>query len=62
MVAGLDHLRHAHRAVLNAEPPELLALELRLALEELEFFSREVRIMGVYPAHPFRFREPAAAD
>ncbi len=27
---------------------------LQLALEELEFFSREVRIMGVYPAHPFR--------
>ena len=29
------------------------------ALGELEFFSREVRIMGVYPAHPFR-REVAA--
>ncbi len=27
---------------------------LRLALEELDFFSHEVRIMGVYPAHPFR--------
>ena len=27
---------------------------LRRALEELEFFSREVRILGVYPAHPFR--------
>ena len=27
---------------------------LRNALEELEFFSREVRILGVYPAHPFR--------
>jgi len=27
---------------------------LRLALEELRFFSREVRILGVYPAHPFR--------
>jgi prephenate dehydratase len=27
---------------------------LRLALEELDFFSREVRILGVYPAHPFR--------
>lgn len=32
---------------------------LRLALEELEFFSREVRILGVYPAHPFRFRSRA---
>jgi len=27
---------------------------LRLALEELNFFSREVKILGVYPAHPFR--------
>ncbi len=27
---------------------------LKLALEELEFFSRELRILGVYPAHPFR--------
>ena len=27
---------------------------LKLALEELSFFSREVRILGVYPAHPFR--------
>ncbi len=27
---------------------------LRLALEELEFFSREVRILGVYPAHSYR--------
>ena len=27
---------------------------VRLALEELSFFSREVRILGVYPANPFR--------
>jgi prephenate dehydratase len=27
---------------------------LKLALEELRFFSREVRILGVYPGHPFR--------
>ena len=27
---------------------------LRRALEELSFFSREVKILGVYPAHPFR--------
>ncbi len=27
---------------------------LARALEELGFFSREVRILGVYPAHPFR--------
>jgi len=30
------------------EPP------LARALEELGFFSHEVRILGVYPAHPFR--------
>jgi prephenate dehydratase len=24
------------------------------ALEELKFFSRELRILGIYPAHPFR--------
>ena len=31
------------------------------ALEELDFFSREVRILGCYPASPFRekIREPA---
>ncbi|HUB97004.1 MAG TPA: prephenate dehydratase [Stellaceae bacterium] len=27
---------------------------LKLALEELRFFSREVTILGTYPAHPFR--------
>jgi prephenate dehydratase len=27
---------------------------LTRALEELDFFSREMRILGVYPAHPFR--------
>jgi prephenate dehydratase len=32
-----------------------------LALEELEFFSAELRIVGVYPASPFRanIAEPA---
>src|SRR6187431_2988592 len=32
---------------------------LKFALEELAFFSKELRILGVYPAHPFRatFRE-----
>jgi prephenate dehydratase len=32
---------------------------LAFALEELRFFSRELTILGVYPAHPFRasFRE-----
>jgi len=27
---------------------------LAFALDELKFFSRELRIVGVYPAHPFR--------
>ena len=37
---------------------------LTLALEELEFFSKEVRILGVYPAHPFRIeaQKKAAAE
>jgi prephenate dehydratase len=28
--------------------------DLKLALEELRFFSKELTILGVYPAHPFR--------
>ncbi|MEU6394611.1 prephenate dehydratase [Streptomyces sp. NPDC046939] len=31
-----------------------------LALQELRFFSSEVRILGVYPAHPHRRQEPTA--
>ena len=27
---------------------------LKLALEELDFFTHEVNILGVYPAHPYR--------
>ena len=27
---------------------------LAFALEELDFFSHEVSILGTYPAHPFR--------
>jgi prephenate dehydratase len=36
--------------------------QVALALEELAFFSVEVRLLGVYPAHPFRAQiaEPAA--
>lgn len=33
---------------------------MRLAFEELDFFSREVRILGVYPAHPFRKSQTGA--
>jgi prephenate dehydratase len=32
------------------------ALPVSLALEELRFYSDEVRILGVFPAHPFRKR------
>jgi prephenate dehydratase len=35
---------------------------LRRALEELAFFSEEVRILGVYPAHPFRVETQKAAE
>jgi len=35
---------------------------LRLALEELAFFSKEVRILGVYPAHPYRVESQKAAE
>jgi prephenate dehydratase len=35
---------------------------LRRALEELDFFSREVKILGVYPAHPFRIETQKAAE
>ena len=34
---------------------------LARALEELSFFSREVRILGTYPAHPFRIETQAKA-
>ena len=30
---------------------------LELALDELRFFAKELRILGVYPAHPFRARQ-----
>jgi prephenate dehydratase len=30
---------------------------LRLALEELAFFSSEIKILGVYPAAPFRLAQ-----
>jgi prephenate dehydratase len=33
---------------------------LRLALEELQFFSRDLKILGVYPAHPYRASNLAA--
>ena len=35
---------------------------LRRALDELSFFSKEVRILGVYPAHDFRLKINATPD
>jgi prephenate dehydratase len=35
---------------------------LALALEELAFFSREVKILGVYPAHPLRIAAASAGQ
>jgi prephenate dehydratase len=35
---------------------------LKLALEELAFFSKEVRVIGVYPAHPYRVESAKAAS
>ena len=29
---------------------------VRLALEELDFFTREVRILRVFPQHPYRLQ------
>jgi prephenate dehydratase len=37
-------------------------VNLKRALEELEFFSREMRILGVYPADPFREKVREAAE
>lgn len=35
---------------------------LARALEELRFFSREVTILGVYPAHPYRIEAQARGE
>ncbi|WP_284177775.1 prephenate dehydratase [Rhabdaerophilum sp. SD176] len=35
---------------------------LKRALEELEFFSKELRILGTYPAHPYRAKVVPAAE
>ena len=34
---------------------------LQLALEELRFFASDLKILGTYPAHPFRFEESASS-
>ena len=34
---------------------------MKLALEELHFFAREVRVLGTYPAHPYRLESERRA-
>ena len=36
--------------------------DLTLALEELRFYSHEVKILGVYPAHPKRLEDSGEAE
>ena len=40
--------------------PETAAM--KHAFDELNFFTHEVKVMGVYPAHPFRIEDAAAAQ
>jgi prephenate dehydratase len=35
---------------------------VKLALEELDFFSREVRLLGIYPQHPYRWQNNGETD
>ena len=36
--------------------------ELKRALDELSYFSKEMKVLGVYPAHPFRETFPEAGE
>jgi prephenate dehydratase len=35
---------------------------VKLAFEELSFFSKEMKILGVYPAHPYRIKTAEKKD
>jgi prephenate dehydratase len=35
---------------------------LQLALEELQFYSKEVKLLGTYPGHPYRYESAPAAE
>ncbi|MBY4677916.1 prephenate dehydratase [Marinobacterium arenosum] len=35
---------------------------MQYALQELNFFAKDVRVMGTYPAHPFRYRQDAIIE
>ena len=46
-------------ADIEGHPEERL---VRLAMEELRFFTREVTILGTYPQHPYRLQRPLADE
>ena len=52
-------LRHQFYADVEGHPDDR---NVALALEELEFFSKEMKILGVYPGHPFRANVKEAAE
>lgn len=35
---------------------------MQYALQELDFFAKDVRILGTYPAHPFRYRRDTVVE
>ena len=35
---------------------------MKFAFDELRFFSKSLKILGVYPAHPFRFQNRLLSD
>ena len=39
-----------------------LPLYLKLAFEDLNFYSREVKVLGVYPSHPYRLQHQDDSD
>ncbi len=66
-----DQARKLHARAATSSPTHVLRRHRRppgrsrpvqLALEELKFFSRELRVLGVYPAHPFRSSFKEAKD
>ena len=52
MVGG-DFVATQFYADIEGHPDDI---PVKLAMEELDFFARELHIMGVYPAHPFRYQ------
>ena len=58
MVEG-EFLATQFYAEVDGHPDDI---NLKRALEELEFFSRELRILGVYPAASFREKVKEAAE